>query len=562
MTSILTNTSATSALATLQAVNSQLTRNQDQISSGLRVASASDNAAYWSIATIMRSDTQAISAASDAIALGSATIDTAYSGVDSVIDLVSQFRSKIVSAMEPGVDKTKIQSELDQLKQQVVSIADSSSFSGQNWLSTNFGDLYDPSEDTASLVSSFVRTGSSVELNKTTVDLQGISLFNTGGGGILQADDRSTGTIGGLRNTDVFTDGSGSIQNFTFSGPLNFTDNSTAITFTMVIDADDPSTTPSPGPGNTVTVRIDRSTVDQADPSLNGVVSTRDQFANVMRTALQSTGAIFSTMSGSSYGYALLSNETSGLTGSSIQVTSVASTLAGGKTGGLQPTGTSYGARPAVISYWDQPFRVDYSAEIHVPISINGTTTLLDIDRQTVNDALGTNDGMVNSSDDLAAVLNDAMSKQNLGLTATSEGSYLLYQEDPTILKEAGSKTSLGIGPAYDDFNDLPDFGLLDVDVTTPSGDLDHYLTGVDGMLDKLTAAGSTLGSLKQRSDQQADFTNKLLDSLNSGIGKLVDADMEQASAKLNAFQTQQQLALQSLQVANSQPQVLLKLFQ
>ena len=59
----------------------------------------------------------------------------------------------------------------------------------------------------------------------------------------------------------------------------------------------------------------------------------------------------------------------------------------------------------------------------------------------------------------------------------------------------------------------------------------------------------------------QADFVSNLTDSLKSGIGTLVDADMEEASARLQALQVQQQLATQSLSIANQAPQSLLSLF-
>ena len=80
MTSILTNTSAMSALQTLRVIGSGMAETQRQVSSGLRVQVAADNAAYWSISTTMRSDNMALSAVSDALGLGAAKIDVAYSG--------------------------------------------------------------------------------------------------------------------------------------------------------------------------------------------------------------------------------------------------------------------------------------------------------------------------------------------------------------------------------------------------------------------------------------------------------------------------------------------------
>ncbi|MDF1608412.1 flagellin, partial [Hoeflea sp. YIM 152468] len=55
MTSIMTNSAAMAALQTLRSINSDMETTQGRISSGLRVQTAADNAAYWSIATTMRS---------------------------------------------------------------------------------------------------------------------------------------------------------------------------------------------------------------------------------------------------------------------------------------------------------------------------------------------------------------------------------------------------------------------------------------------------------------------------------------------------------------------------
>ncbi len=70
MTSILTNVAAMAALQTLRGINDSLESTQNRVSSGYRVEKAADNAAYWSIATTMRSDNKALSAVSDALGLG------------------------------------------------------------------------------------------------------------------------------------------------------------------------------------------------------------------------------------------------------------------------------------------------------------------------------------------------------------------------------------------------------------------------------------------------------------------------------------------------------------
>jgi hypothetical protein len=116
MSSINTNVAAMTALQTLTPTNKELTEVQSRISMGYRVAEASDNAAYWSIATTMRSDNAALSTVQDALGLGAATVDVAYTGINSAINVVDQIKSKLVAARQPGVDRNKVQSEITELQ--------------------------------------------------------------------------------------------------------------------------------------------------------------------------------------------------------------------------------------------------------------------------------------------------------------------------------------------------------------------------------------------------------------------------------------------------------------
>ena len=139
MNSINTNASAMTALASLNQTNKLLNETQNAISTGYSVSEASDNAAYWSIATEMRSDNKALDTVQDALGLGSATVDVAYTGINSAIDVVDEIKTKLVAAREPGVDRAKVQSEIDELQNQLTSIAESASFSGENWLNVDSG---------------------------------------------------------------------------------------------------------------------------------------------------------------------------------------------------------------------------------------------------------------------------------------------------------------------------------------------------------------------------------------------------------------------------------------
>ena len=104
------------------------------------------------------------------------------------------------------------------------------------------------------------------------------------------------------------------------------------------------------------------------------------------------------------------------------------------------------------------------------------------------------------------------------------------------------------------------------IDTLTTSGmsadQLQVESAQIDAAITALTTAASNLGSIQTNLSGQATFTTSLSDSITSGVGSLVDADMNQASTRLNALQTQQQLGIQSLSIANSNSQLILKLFQ
>jgi flagellin len=199
MSSINTNIAAMTALQSLTQTNKNLVAVQTHVSTGLRVAEASDNAAYWSIATTMRSDKSALSTVQDALGLGASMVDVTYTAVNSALKVVDQIKTKLVAAREPGVDRTKIQSEISELQKQLTSIASSASFSGENWLTVDSS--LASYNATKSVVASFTRTGGVVAIQTITVDTSGMDLFDANtaatnaAAGILDANRDTTGAI-------------------------------------------------------------------------------------------------------------------------------------------------------------------------------------------------------------------------------------------------------------------------------------------------------------------------------------------------------------------------------
>ncbi|MCG8443332.1 MAG: flagellin [Caulobacterales bacterium] len=80
--------------------------------------------------------------------------------------------------------------------------------------------------------------------------------------------------------------------------------------------------------------------------------------------------------------------------------------------------------------------------------------------------------------------------------------------------------------------------------------------------LDNVNQSLANLGSDLKKMESHGTFVSRLRDTLDVGVGNLVDADLAVESARLQALQVRQQLGVQSLSIANSSPQVILSLFQ
>ncbi len=558
MTSILTNMAAMAALQTLRTIGANMADTQRQVSSGLRVQAAADNAAYWSISTTMRSDNMALSAVSDALGLGAAKVDVAYASMESTIDVLSEFRAKLVAAKEDGLDRGKIQTELDQLKDQLLSIATSASFNGVNWLNTDAPEnLWELSSLPTSITSSFIRSADgSVRIGTTEINVADISLFNVGGGGALQKDLRSLGDIGGFRGTNVSQDASPGQNYYQFTGPLTF-DVGDTINFNILVD-DSPLAA-----GVSYAITIDKSVVDAALNTTDGLISNSQDYADVLQYIFAANGVPATATFAGIGAFGIHTNEATGLPGSSTSISDVTSTFSGNFAAGLEDTPYSsmsnqypqwsFGFTGAFTVYRDVEFRFD------IQVGSNPATTIT-VTRDMVDTSLGTSDGKITSAADMATLLDYALDGR--GLDVTASGSSILFDIDKTLYPNAGARApQMSIGNVVDNIGPAPDFDIVDVDITDLANSLDNYLSGVDAMLQKVISGGATLGAVKTRIDMQESFAQTLMDSISKGIGRLVDTDMDEASTRLKALQTQQQLATQSLQIANSNAENVMMLF-
>jgi len=96
---------------------------------------------------------------------------------------------------------------------------------------------------------------------------------------------------------------------------------------------------------------------------------------------------------------------------------------------------------------------------------------------------------------------------------------------------------------------------------TNTASGAQSMIATVDTAIGNVSTALAKLGTGSKALDMHLTFINKLQDSIDNGIGNLVDADLAKESAKIQALQTRQQLGVQALAIANSSTQIMLSLF-
>ena len=424
MSSILTNNSAMVALQTLKSINGDLSKTQSMISTGKDVASAKDNAAVWAISKTMESDVKGFKAISDSLGLGETTVSVARQASETVTDLLTDIKGKIVAAQEANVDRTKLQTDISALTDQIGAVVDAAQFNGLNLIDGT-------STDDLEILSSLNRSSDGTVASATIdVERQNLSL----------SDAATTAAFDGVAANDG---------------------------------------------------------------SLSSVGATNDDSDVVVADAANTPITINSVTEGAGYRITL----------SDVQLSSPSG-------------GTSVGSREFlyVASATDSvdSVRDNLSAQINAYL---GAST--DSGDYTVTN--GTNAGEFTIANGSGEALTVSMETQ----TGATPGT---------------TSTSAGLG------------GLAAIDVTTDIG-AGNALAAIDALIDKSIDASAAFGSAQGRLETQSSFISNLSDSLKSGIGTLVDANMEEASARLQALQVQQQLGVQSLSIANQSPQSILSLF-
>ncbi|MEM9430997.1 MAG: flagellin [Pseudomonadota bacterium] len=416
MSSILTNNGAMVALQTLNMINKNLAKTQDEISTGKQIATAKDNSALWAISQVMESDVAGFDAIQGSLALGESTVAVGRSAAEEVTELLDEIKAKVVSAQEENVDRDKLQVDLASLRDQISAIVSAAQFNGQNLLS----------------------------------------------------------------NTSA-TVGEGSIE------VLASLDRNEA------------------GSVTTTEITVEKQDLGQTD-SAAGATATTDYTVTAAGTPAANGGTGTYTL------------------GFNTGVTEVAAQAS---------------------------FELDLSSFD----TTNNTSTA------TVQYVAREGDTLADVAAALAAAANFQLESEG------RDGETILSASGNVITVTNNDDTAVGAALAAGDFT-LTDDGTIggglellgDLDVSTEAGAA-AALSSIEYLSQVAIEAAAAFGTSETRIDIQMDFIQKLSDSLTSGIGALVDANMEEASARLQALQVQQQLGIQSLSIANQAPQNILALF-
>ena len=515
MSSILTNNSSMVALQTLKGINKNLGMIQSEISTGKKVGDAKDNAAVWAISKVMESDVAGFKGISDSLALGTSTIAVARKASETVTNLLTEIKGKIVASQEQNVDRDKIQTDISALRDQIKSVTGGAQFNGLNLVKGT---------DDIKILSSLDRSNDgSVTASQITVSRQDLS---TDAGKVGTGAVGSVTSYGGIATASAPTPAA--------TGTTTAATGKTAeLTFGVTGNAN----------GNSYTVNVNGSslTYTEADAANSTATSIGDFFTGAIN-ALGLSGITATNTAG----VVSIAN-TNAFTGVDVAVTSTAAAnLSITAENGATVTKTAA--------------KIEQRAET---IDFSGTAKVAEGDSFKVTVGSKSYDyiaGKGESFKDVARGLKTAIDSAHTDGVKTSvsqdktTGQWSLSVDDAA----GGSTLALGVTTGGEASGGL--FGLDNIDVRTNDG-AESALTNVETMINSSIDASASFGSTQKRIEIQSSFVSDLSDALKSGIGSLVDADMEEASARLQALQVQQQLGVQALSIANQSPQSILSLF-
>ena len=510
---LLTNNSAMVALETLRGINKDLAMVQAEISTGKSVSNARDNAAVWAISTVMSTDVESFKQISDSLNKGSATVGVARSAAEAVTDLITEMKTLVVSAQDDltADDRAKIQADITAKRDQIATIVGAAQFNGVN--------LVQGTDDSTFLASLDRQSDGTVSTSNITVGRQDLTtnsgVFGTAvscAASAAFADVDGTGT-----NTTTMDAATGKVLQFDLtannSAAYSFTVNGTQLSYTSDASATTAEIQASfAAQVNALGIEgltVDFGTTDKI------ILRNENPFTDVTASATSATPASF------------VAETLDGVAATNVNGTQT-----------LAQRATTIELSATASFAEGQGLRVTLGADSFEYVAGKNETA------QDVARGLATAIGSASVDGVSAQVQYDAANDTwNLAVDDTTGGQTL------TVVANDGAGTASG-----------GLFGLDQIDVST-AANATAALDNIETLLGNSISAAAAFGSDQSRIESQSEFITSLSDSLKSGIGTLVDSDLEAASARLQALQVQQQLGTQALSIANQGSQSLLSLF-
>ncbi len=502
--SINTNNASLEALTSLRQTNASLTMAENEVSTGKKVNSASDDPAIYAISQTMNAQISELSGVTSGLQVTAQVISTAATQATSSSTLLSTLASTLTEGQTEGLSAETLDETITKTLAQVDANANGATFQGVNLLAGAVGNGV--TSTTASSVQDL--TGTSFQqggFNATSAGL-GLDGLNVSQAG-LKID------LGGSSGTTLA--GAGSTAGA----------DATAATITL-------STTSA----NTATGSAqDIANTTQFVLNDNQALPTTTLQANV-QTALQ-TVAAGATITLAKDGSITAATASTGA-GSTV---SEATNAAGDKVYTFSTPGSS----PTTLTQ-STDANGNVSLTVSTATDANGNTTA---EKTFVSVNLGTTTAKMSYAQ-VTSDLSTAMSNQGFGVSEDSASGDLLV---------AGGNLYTGSGTgAAADTNITASTG--NTVFSTESGS-QYAVLAVNAAITQLNTISSALGSSSDEVTGLQNTVSALSSALTSGVGALTDADLSAESAQLTSLQTKQSLAIQALSIANSQSQSLLSLF-
>ena len=557
VSSILTNNGAMTALQSLKATQKNLLSTQNRISTGLKVSTAKDNAATWAVATAMRSDIANTKQVSENLSVSSSIIGTAETAAEQIADAVKQIRTKVTSAQNPAVDKAQVQADIDGYIETIKSIVSAASFKGVNLISGGGTQRVLTSVNTVDGVSS----GAYADVAKQNLSVEDGSLLS--GLKNLTVLSRADQTLANLNDgvNKVVLNATGVSLKAGQVVKVNYVDETdTARTLTVKFSKDVSSRDDLIKYLNADAGFSSKFTADAvAGNATKLTLSAKNRDSELRLGTLAANGAIDTTDIMSAF-------ETDGTTAAPATALGTANKL----------SGANYSLD---MTFSDAPLVEGDEFVVKIQMDLADDKSIYTYKLKVAGDDAKTGD-KINAGtkeDDKVYVIAVAASDVNNPNITGKE--IAMKMKDALIDGSAawgttGTAGFLASGAQTDEnFNvTVSDTGTLSI-ATFDGGDnvlsFNSSKTDYDVLLQKVDQAGSNVanaaasfGTAATRIDLQKDFLDKLVDTLNTGLGALVDADMSEEAARLQALQVQEQLGTQALSIANQAPQSILRLFQ